>query len=180
MKRISGLLLTAIGLLLVSCGSKELTREDAARIIQKEMAYPVAVDYDVHRAVPMQAKIAFDSNLEEEGFIVVQRTQEAKDIGNPLIDFTEKAKPFFLPTSNEALSDHIQKVKLADEEFVEVTGIKTSDDGKTAVVEYTTALKNPTPFTGLLARQMDRTTRTVKANFALYDDGWRMEKSSEK
>jgi hypothetical protein len=180
MKKLSTYLLPlSFSLLLVSCGSKELSREEAASAIQKEMEYPVALDFDVYRAEPMQARLALDSNLEEEGFLIVQRTQELKDIGKPMIDFTEKAKPFLLQTSDDALAQHIQKVKLADENFVEITGIKTGDDGKTAVVEYTTSITNITPFSALLPRKLEQTTTSNKANFALYDDGWRLEKKPD-
>lgn len=72
---------------------------------------------------------------------------------------------------------NIQKVKLADEDLVEVTGIQTSSDGKTAVVEFTTALKNFTPLNELLARKLTEKNASNKVNFALYDDGWRLEKN---
>lgn len=176
MKKKNFQLLSLISLLLVSCESKELSREEAASAIKKEMKYPIVLDFDVYRAEPTQARLAFDSNLEEEGFVIVQRTQELKDIGKPMIDFSEKAKPFLLQTSDDALAQHIQKVKLADEDFVEITGIKTGDDGKTAVVEYTTSITNISPFSALLPRKLKKTTTTNKANFVLYDDGWRIEK----
>jgi len=42
-------------------------------------------------------------------------------------------------------------LKAADEDLVEVTGINTGTSGKDAVVEYTTADKNLTPFSDLAA-----------------------------
>jgi hypothetical protein len=56
------------------------------------------------------------------------------DIGSPLIDFTDKAKAYLLPTPQDDKASKIQKVKLADEELVEVTGIKTGQSGKDATV----------------------------------------------
>jgi hypothetical protein len=80
-----------------------------------------------------------------------------------------------LPTPENDKSSNIQKVKLADEELVEVTGIKTGQSGKDAVVEFRTAYKNLTPFSVLVPTNFKQQP-TRKANFALYDDGWKLEK----
>lgn len=92
-----------------------------------------------------------------------------------MVEFTSKAQPYLLPTPEKEKAIHVQKVKLADEDLVEVTGIKTMENGKQAVAEYTTAYKNVSGFPALTDINFNKTaTRT--ANFALYDDGWRLEK----
>lgn len=123
---------------MTGCGQKELSRSDAERMIREELKFPRAMDHSIFLAEPEQARIALSSNLDEDGFLNVK--QDAS--GNPIVEFTEKAKPYLLPTSKEDQAMHIQKVKLADEDLVEVTGIQKSGDGKTAIVEFTTGLQN--------------------------------------
>lgn len=124
---------------------------------------------------PQYAKKVLDAGLEAQGLLTVQRTQKLGDIGSPLIHFKDKARAYLLPTPESDKSSNIQKVKLADEELVEVTGIKAGQSGKDAVVEFTTAYKNLTPFSVLVPTNFKQQA-TRKANFALYDDGWRLEK----
>ena len=50
------------------------------------------------------------------------------------------------------------------------------EDGKQAVAEYTTAYKNVSGFSALTHINFNKPAATHKANFALYDDGWRLEK----
>lgn len=168
-------LIILIAGLLAGCSSKELSREDASRIIKQEMHYPKVVDYDIFCSDPVHARKVIDAGLEEKGLVTVQRTQKLKDIGKPLVSFTEKAKPNLLPTPEKDKKYEIQKVKIADEEFVNVTGIQMSEGGKTAVAEYTTAYKNVSDFAVLINRNYNQPD-TSKAYFALYDDGWRLER----
>lgn len=170
MKRITLFLLLAC---LASC-TNDLTRDEAAEIIKSELKFPRPYDFKVFRAEPRQAKIAVETNLEKEGFITVQRTQKAIDIGKPFIFFTDKAKPYLLNTSEEDIKREIQKVKIADEEFGEVERI--SVDGNKAKVVYTTHLKNISPMAALMPKQIEKTTASNKVTLVLYDDGWRLEK----
>lgn len=174
MKTITVLLLTAI--LIGGCASKEeLSREKASSIIKEALKYPRVIDYDVYSSDPEFAKMAIDKGLEKEGLVTVQRTQKLGDVGKPLVEFTSKAQPYLLPTPEKEKAIHVQKVQLANEDLVEVTGIKTMEDGKQAVAEYTTAYKNVSGFSALTDINFNKTA-TRKANFSLYDDGWRLEK----
>jgi hypothetical protein len=159
---------------MVGCGPKELSKADAERIIRKELQFPRVKEFSIFRTELDQARIVLNSNLDEEGLLTV-----SQDISNPMIEFTEKAKPYLLPTSEADEAMQVQKVKLADEDLVEVTGIKTSEDGKTAVVEFTTALTNLTPFADLLPHKVKESTNAHEAYFTLYDDGWRLEKRED-
>lgn len=116
-----------------------------------------------------------DAGLETQGLLTVQRTQKLSDVGKPIIQLSGKAQPYLLPTPEKDKSINVQKVKLAEEELNEVTGIKMMDDGKTAVAEYTTSYKNVTPFSALVNTDFKKED-THQANFALYDDGWRLER----
>jgi hypothetical protein len=162
--------------LIKGCTSKEeLSREEASRIIKESMKYPIVIDYDIYCSDPEAAKKVIDAGLEKEGLVTVQRTQKLSDAGKPLIEFTSKAQSYLLPTAERDKAIHVQKVKLADEDFIEVTGIKTMEDGKKAVAEYTTAYKNVSGFSALTDINFNQ-SHTRKANFALYDDGWKAEK----
>ncbi|MGH2642971.1 MAG: hypothetical protein ACRDE2_03405, partial [Chitinophagaceae bacterium] len=147
----------------------------AFRIIEEAKLYPRLVDYDIFCADPSHARKILEVGLEEKGVQSVDRTQKLKDIGNPLIHFTEKAAPYLLPTSEEDRISKIQKVKLADEILDKITGIKTTHNGKSAVVEYTTICENISPFAVLLKRDLHQPQKN-KIYMSLYDDGWRIEK----
>lgn len=174
MKKLA-ILITIYAVILGGCTSKELSREEAFKLIQQGKNYPQLLDYDIYCGDPQHAKKVIDAGLEAQGLLTVQRTQKLGDIGSPLIHFTDKARAYLLPTSESNKSSNIQKVKVADEELVEVTGIKTGQLGKDAVVEFTTAYKNLTPFSVLVPTNFKQQA-TRKANFALYDDGWKLEK----
>lgn len=175
MKKLA-LLAAVFCLILAGCNSnKELSREEALNLIRQGKNYPKVIDYDLYCGDPKYAKKAIDAGLESQGLVTVQRTQKLAEVGSPLIQFTDKATPYLLPTPSSDKSSHIQKVKLGDEELVEITGIKTGPSGKDAVVEYTTAYKKLTPFAVLATTNWEQQA-TRKANFTLYDDGWRLEK----
>lgn len=167
----------AIWMFSSSCSNKsqDLSREEALILIKQEEGYPMVIDYDIFCGDPEFAKNVLDAGLEAQGLVIVQRTQKLSEVGNPLIRFSEKAQPYLLPTSEEDKSVKIQKVKLAEEELQEVTGIKMLNGNKSAIAEYTTSYINVTPFSVLVKtdfnKKVDRT-----AHFSLYDDGWRLEK----
>ena len=175
MKKLT-ILLSIFSLIIAGCSSKnDLSREEAFRLIQQGKNYPKTIDYDLYCGDPKYAKQVIDAGLETQGVVAVQRTQKLGEAGNPLVHFTEKAKPYLLPTSTSDQSSNIQKVKVAEEDLVEVTGINTGTSGKDAVVEYKTAYKNLTPFSVLTATNFKQQA-TRKANFVLYDDSWKLEK----
>ena len=162
-----------IALCCLGCSTNELTREKAADILKED--FPRPYKFKLYVSIPEQAKLAIDSDLEEQGLITVDHVQRAVDVGKPFIHFTDKAKPYLLETPEENLKDDIQLIKIGDEEFGEVTGIKSEANGESATVEYTTELKNITPFASLMPKKIKKTTATNKAKFSRYDDGWRLE-----
>lgn len=172
MKSILTLCIAAI--LLTSCDSKEkLDRKTALSILKEENTYPKPVTEDIYVADPADAKRLLDAGLEDEGFITVQRTQSLNDVGEPLISFTEKAEAYLLPVNDKK----IQQVKVADEVIEDVTGVQMEDGENRAVVEYKTTFVNVTPFSKLSKLNLEE-ENARRVDLVLYDDGWKVEKSS--
>lgn len=172
MKYLQLIFLAAV--LITGCGKKELKREEALAIIIKERGYPKVIDHDVFIADPVHAKRLLDKGLETEGLVTIQKTQKMIDIGKPLIHFTTKARPYLLQASEAGAVPKIQKVKIGDEEVVEVTSL--IDRGSNTVeVQYTAVYKNLTPFAVLSNYNLEK-AKSRTANFSLSDRGWIIEK----
>ncbi|EOR96271.1 hypothetical protein ADIARSV_0506 [Arcticibacter svalbardensis MN12-7] len=171
------LLIPLICLLIAGCSSKELTREQALELIRLELKYPKVLDYDLYAGDPKYGRNVLDAGLEKEGYVKVNRTVKLGEMGTkPIVEFTHKAEPYFLPTSAKDKKIQIQKVKIADVELTAVTGLKMVNDNKNAVAEYTTTYKNLTPFSILINKKLEP-VNTHKAYLSLYEDGWRIEKN---
>jgi hypothetical protein len=158
--------------LFTACSSNKLDREKALQLLREQKLYPKTATYNIFISDPIYAKRMLDAGLEEKGLVKIQRTQRLSEAGQSIISFTEKAKPYLEPQTDEDKHDNIQRVKIAVETVAEVTGIQTLDE-KHAVVEYNTTYKNITPFSGLSKLKLDEKT-AHKTNFSLYDDGWRV------
>jgi hypothetical protein len=155
----------------MQCSKEELNRDEVMRLLHEAKVYPKVVDYRVFCGETETAKKMLDTGLEKEGLVTAQLTHTSTDIGKPLVNFTEKSKPYLLATSDTARSLDIQNVKLADEQLFEITDIQVSDDGRTAVVKYTTSMENLTPFVVLLQHEIEK-TQTRETYFTLSDKGW--------
>ncbi len=167
MKNLLALMMVA-ALALSGCQSNTLTKEMALKTITKELNYPRAVDYDIFCGDPNHARRVLDAGLEDEGLVTVARTRRLIDVRKPLIRFTEKAKPYLLPTPKEDQASNIQKVKLAREELKGITDIAVGDDHKHAIVKYSTAYTEITPFSVLTG--MDLKNEGSHKAFLLYSD----------
>ncbi len=162
-------------IIIAGCKSKELSREEAFRLIQQKEKYPKVIDFDIYCSDPKYAKKAMDAGLKVQGLVTIQHTQKLADVGKPLIKFTSKAQAYLLSTPSKDKAIDVQKVKIADADLAEVTGIKTENDGKNAVAEFTTTYKNITPFSALTTINFNKKS-AHKVRFSLYDDGWKLEK----
>lgn len=168
-------LLMGIFIMMSGCSSNKLSGETAMKIITQELDYPKTLNYDIFCSDPVYARKMIDAGLEEKGLVTVARTQKLKDIGDPLIRFTDEAKAYFLPTPEEDKASDIQKVKLASEELTGIIDIAISDDNKHAIVRYTTSYKNITPFSVLSGQDFDK-EGSHKAYFLYSDNSWRIVK----
>ncbi len=167
----------AAALLVTGCGSKELSKDEAIKLLRKERGYPHVFDHDIFCGDSHHARNVIDKGLEAKGLVIVHRTAKLRDIGKkPIIDFTEKAKPYLLATPVEDQEYKIQKVKVADEDILEVKSIVSNAENKTAVVVYTTKFNNLTPFSVLLPITSKPEIEHT-ATFILSDhDGWILQK----
>lgn len=168
-------ILLSVGSILSGCGTKELKKEEALQIINKELNYPHVVDYDIFCSDPKHAKNLLDAGLESNGMVTLQKTQKLKDIGKPLVQFTEKAKPYFLPTPDKDKALDVQKVKIADEEVIDLSTTQDGENKITVWVEYMTVYKNITPFSVLMKRNLNEPI-PHKVQFSLSANGWILQK----
>lgn len=175
MKKILFILLSA-GIILSECGTKELKKEEALQIINKELNYPKTIVYDIFCSDPAHAKKLLDAGLETSKMVTIQKTEKLKDIGKPLVQFTDKAMPYLLPTPNKDKALDIQKVKIADEELKDVSLTQDGENNNTVWVEYTTVYKNVTPFSVLMKKNLDEPANH-KVKFSLSDKKWILQKS---
>lgn len=169
-------LLTCFGIIamlfITSCSSNTFTREKAKQMIEAEKMFPKPYTYNIFCGDPKHGLQAIDAGLETAGYVNVLKTKKYGDADKPWITFTDKSTPYLLPTPEKDKTYKIQLVKIADEEFVEITGLRLGQSKKTAMVEYTTVYKNISPFSVLIEKDLKETNQR-KAYFALYDDGWR-------
>ena len=157
---------------LSSCKSGNLGREEINRLLLEGKAYPKVVEYRIFCGNNETAEEMHNLGLDRQGLVVVQLKHTLDDVGRPLINFTEKAKPFLLKTPRVHESIDVQYVKLADEYFGEVTNVTTNAKGDRAEVEFTTSLKNKTPFIDMSKENRDD-IQTRITYFSLTSDGWK-------
>ena len=176
MKKLPYILTVAI-IAMTGCDTKKLDEKMAIELINKEYQYPQVLDHDIYCSDPAHARKVLKAGLEEKGLVIVQRTQKLKDIGKPLIHFTDAAKPYFLATSEDDKKSNIQKVKIADEDFDKIKEIKIWNSGKMAIVEYSTVRNNT--IIGSLLRKGSSTIKEHKAYFILMENGWQIMNKSD-
>jgi hypothetical protein len=158
---------------MMGCNTDKLDPQTAVDLIQQEYQYPQLLEHNIFCADPKHARKVLEAGLEEQGLVQVQRTQHLQDVNEPLITFTEVAKPYFLPVSEKDKGSRVQKVKIADEEFSKINNIRISDSGKNAVADYTTVYTNVTPFSTLLNKTLPN-EKQHQAYFSLTNKGWKI------
>lgn len=157
---------------LASCSQPRLEKVEAASVISAARNYPKAYEYEINMTDPASAKKLLDAGLEADGLVTVDRTQKLKDVGQPIVHFTEKARPYLIRIDKKY--DNVQVVKVADMDMGEVTGIQMQDVKKSAVVEYTVVYKNITPFSKLIKRDLSE-KQTQRATLSSFGSGWKMD-----
>ena len=158
--------------LLASCSQLRLEKEEAASAIRSAKNYPKVYEYEINLTDPASAKKLLNARLEGEGWVTVDKSQKLKDAGQPIVHFTEKAKPYLIRIDEKY--DNVQVVKVADVDLGEITGIQLQGDNKSATVEYTVVYKNITPFAKLMKRDLSE-KETERASLSYFDSGWKMD-----
>lgn len=160
-------------LLMASCSRTKLEKEEAASVIRSEKNYPKAYEYEVNVTDPASVRKLLDAGLEAEGLVTIDNTQKLKYAGQPIVHFTEKAKPYLIRIDEKY--DNVQVVKVADMDLADVSGIQLQEENKSATVEYAIAYKNITPFAKLVKRDLSQ-KKTERANLSHFDTGWKLDK----
>ncbi|HNP24871.1 MAG TPA: hypothetical protein PKK99_08470 [Bacteroidia bacterium] len=159
--------------LMASCSQINLEKEEAASAIRAAKNYPKVYEYEINMTDPASARKLLEAGMETEGLVTIDKTQKLKDAGQPIVHFTEKAKPYLIRIDEKY--DNVQVVKVADMDLAEVTGIQLQEDNKSATVEYTVAYKNVTPFAKLMKRDLSE-KKTERASLSHFDTGWKLDK----
>lgn len=176
MKNISLILLTS--LTFFGCNDPNLDAKKAWAIIQKEFDFPKIIDYDIFCSDPDHVREILSTDLEEKEWVKVQKVQKLKNIGEPLITFTNKSKPYLLPTPEKYKALDIQKVKIAEEDLDEIINIHYHSDLDLTEVEYTTRLQKITPFSVLTKMSLNK-KKSQKVYFRFSDETWQMVKGED-
>jgi hypothetical protein len=140
-------------LTLAACGDN-FNENKIEQILTERKAYPKSVESTVFCNDGATVKKVTEVGLVRDGFVTTPQ-HTAADIGKPLIYFTDKATPYFLPTSDTLKSFDAQKVRIATESFLRVVNIEINPSGNQAVVDYLTRIEDRTPFAVLYQQNMD-------------------------
>ncbi len=171
------LLIFFVAIIITGCGSKQLDKQVAFDVIKKSLNYPRVLDYDIYCSDPQYARKIEEAGLDKQSLATVLQTQKLSEAGKPLIQFSPKAQAYLLPTPEKDKALGIQKVKLAEEDIVEITSIVDDKSSNTKMVEYRTAYKSVTPFAALVNQEFTA-TKSHKAYLSIQDGSWQIEKTN--
>lgn len=154
--------------ILSACGHPDLTKEKAEQLIRSKNFKdgPKTKSAIIFCADESFAVKALNLGLEADSMVRIKKTYKGSEIGDPLITFTEKAKPYLLPTPTDQLKRNLQLVKTADVDFGGVTDIRPNDKDQLVEVAYYEIYKNITPFSKL--EPMDYTKKKLKVAHFVY------------
>jgi hypothetical protein len=177
---------TAFCLVLTACGSKELGRSKAAKLIKDKYYTQQMIENGAQttQVAEMKDQVVGQSgsvfgirggglpdlrNYEKAGWItlVVRRCQ----FNACAVDVSLTPKGAEESKGWKKTSDKVWMVPIFRREFIEVTGI-TSSKPSTAVAEFTSRWI-PTDY-GKELGAVTSAPEAGNANFRLYDDGWRL------
>jgi hypothetical protein len=155
---------------LLACSNGELTKKQAYQILQKD--YPKIIYYSIYTADPDHATKIRQQGLVNAGLATVDTNA---GFLKQCIFFPQKAGNLLLPTPEKEKARLIQRVKTGERYVFEITGIKMLEKNK-AVVEYSTEVRNVTPFSRLSKKPIKEGDKgNGSAYFTKYTDGWRVD-----
>ncbi|KVV16212.1 hypothetical protein [Flavobacterium sp. TAB 87] len=163
------LIVLSVSFLWMGCTEKKLDQKTAQEMIVSELQFPIIGDYDIFCNDPQHAKRLIDLGLEKQGLVTVKRTRKILD-PNPLLFFTDKAALFLLETSSKDKSSSIQKVKVWEERFGQISSVITNTTKNVTIFDYTVVREN-TVFAVLYGRDLKKEMQCT-AYFYLSENGW--------
>lgn len=120
--------------------------------------------------IPKTAIIDKYKELSQQGYVSIIEPPDKRWEGE-IIDFTDKAKPYYSVGKHSSSMHRYVDLVLGTIENVEVTGIKKTAENRRRV--YFVVAYKPTPF-GQILLGGKGLTRKGDIEFERYDDGWRM------
>lgn len=165
--------------IVIGCGPKQLDSSEVKRLLEEAKVYPAVVALTLFCNDTDTAILVDEKGLTGLGLVTAQFAHTHSDMGQPLIHFTDAAEQYLLPTSDTLKSFDEQKVRVAEERFNEVTEIRYSEDGRNALVTYTTIMINITPFAVMYPQSLEG-EHGRQAFFTLTDNGWQWDKKVKK
>lgn len=161
-------------LCLFGCGSNELDKDTASKVIIAKENLPKIYDYEVYYQDMTDAKRLLDAGLDRDGLVRIMKTQSTSQLGMDWITFTGAAKPYLLNQSDKEKASAVQRVKVADLDLGGITGIVMAKDGKAAMVTYNLIYKNISPFAKLINHKWDK-PEAHKVYLVRYNTGWKID-----
>jgi hypothetical protein len=143
--------------------------------VTRSVDYEDSVTLGSHFISPAGYSMYYDTSvveLEKEGLIKILGDYGTGSL--KIVEFTDKAQPYLLPTSLRSGDQRVKDILLATPTKVEVTGItEPSETGgvKTMMADYT-IYNDLTPFGKIMRNDLEKSPG--RATFVLYDDGWRL------
>ena len=112
-------------------------KETVLKIINDDLNFPRTIDYEIFCSDPAHAKKLLNLKLDTTGMVTIQKTQKLKDIGSPLISFTEAAQPYLIQPTEKQRKLDIQKVKIAEETIDNIKlGNSSESNGKISIPPF--------------------------------------------
>ena len=144
---------------------------DVKEVLQSNNVYPLVIEMNIYCNTEKAVQSVTEQGLVKKGFVTTKAKHSPEDIGKPLVEFTEKAQPYLIQTSDTMKSFDIQRVKVADETFVRVNKIEIGSSKDKAVVDYYTVIENTTPFV-VLYNQDIKGEQPRRTFFTKQGDQW--------
>jgi hypothetical protein len=135
---------------LLGCDSNSLSKEDALKLLSQQENYPKLIDYEIYLADPVDAQKLIEAGLDKDGYVTIDKSQNILELGNPLISFTEKARPFLIEQNENDLKQKVQRVKIAEEVINEIKQIEKVNDDKSYKIRFEIQKKYKSPFHKIL------------------------------
>ncbi|GAA4787872.1 hypothetical protein GCM10023231_15020 [Olivibacter ginsenosidimutans] len=161
--------------LLNACKDPELQKEEAFRLLKENGRFPLTHTYNIYTKDSEDGRKLIDAGLEKEGVVTVERNRKTGDNHAPIIEFTEKAKPYLLAPDKGQLSS-VQKVMTGEEVLDEITALKMNPEKTAAAINYTTKFIRITPFAVLDKAKFD-SKKNYQAKFVLTKQGWELQQN---